>query len=410
MSSCQQWARGPIAPDADCLYPSVGSRKVLVVVHTVTTGTRLLSDVAPLLESDFRIQVCFTRAPDPFDKGVDEFLDSQGGFALPWEQAVQNRFDLAIAAEYDSLHELQAPLVVVPHGGDKNKYAPQRPGQLRTRRDVFGLGPQWLLRDGAVVPSAVVLSHEKHRRILAERCPEALPAAVVAGDPCLDRMVASQHRRDAYRRALGVRSEQRLVVVTSTWGERGLLSANRELFRRLIVELPSEQFQIAMVLHPLIWYWNGPWMVRAWLAQCARAGITLLPPEEGWRAALIAADWVIGDYGSVTVYGAAMGAPVTFASFREDDVHPDSAGALLGKHVGRLREDRTLADQFATAAAGHPPDLTARILAELTSAPNEAGTIMRETFYRLMNLLPPDTPPVIDPLPLPRADRTRRWR
>ncbi|QUQ68281.1 hypothetical protein [Kutzneria sp. CA-103260] len=399
--AAQQWARGPIGPDTDYLYPTTARRTVLVVVHTVTAGTRLL-DIVPLLGADRRVQVVFTRAPDVFGNGVDEFLAGIGGLIVPWEQAMLTRFDLAIAADHGHLQDLHAPLVVFAHGADRNKYSVQRPGMLRSKRVVFGLGPQWLVWDGAVLPAVVALSHDKQMELLAEGCPEALPSAVVIGDPCLDRMLVSQPYRDDYRKALGVDDGRRLVVVSSTWGPQGLLGRCSDLLPRLAAELPVDQFQVVCVLHPLIWYWHGPWQVRAWLAAGRRAGLRLVPPEEGWRAALIAADWVIGDHGSATLYGAAMGASVTLASFPDTDVHPASTGAYLHSVASRLRADRPLAEQCDMAVSAHPPGMANTIVERLTSVAGRSAPLIQATLYRLMELPQPDTPAVVEPVPLPR--------
>ncbi|MFC7740294.1 hypothetical protein ACFQXA_03960 [Nocardiopsis composta] len=57
----------------------------------------------------------------------------------------------------------------------------------------------------------------------------------------------------------------------------------------------------------------------------------LIPPEQGWQAALVAADAVIGDHGSVTYYAAALGRPVLLAAFDEGEVLPGSHIDLLGR-------------------------------------------------------------------------------
>ena len=50
----------------------------------------------------------------------------------------------------------------------------------------------------------------------ADRALEAVEAAVVVGDPCIDRLVASLPRRPDYRRSLGVDEQHELAVVSST--------------------------------------------------------------------------------------------------------------------------------------------------------------------------------------------------
>ena len=98
-------------------------RVVLAVVHNVTAATRLF-DVLPILAADPRIQVHFT-CPEssPFHGQIAEYLTAREVTPIPWQLAVETRFDLAVAASHGgALHELKAPLIVLPHGMGYNKY------------------------------------------------------------------------------------------------------------------------------------------------------------------------------------------------------------------------------------------------------------------------------------------------
>src|SRR5207249_12258290 len=134
-----------------------------------------------------------------FTGGTNEFRARAGiTEVLPWQQALSHTSHLAIAASYGGdLQELTPPLMVVPHGMGYNKY-------LETGGDnpVFGLSSPWLLHNGRLVPSTIVLSHTEQLDRLARACPEAVGAALVAGDPCFDRMLASRPLRETYRQAL----------------------------------------------------------------------------------------------------------------------------------------------------------------------------------------------------------------
>jgi hypothetical protein len=176
---------------------------------------------------------------------------------------------------------------------------------------------------GRVVPAAIVLPHREWRRQLRRSCPEALPAAVIGGDPAYDRLVASMPHRERYRRALGVGGEERLVVVSSTWGPRSLHARHPELPSRLLTEASRTRYRVAVVLHPNIWHHHGSWQVRAWYADCLRRRVVLIPPED-WRGVLVAADRVIGDHGSVTYYAASVSVPTVVGTYPDDAIDPES--------------------------------------------------------------------------------------
>ena len=118
----QEWLSAPIGIDAYRWISRVGCRTVLVAVHSLVSCHRLL-DVVDLVESDPRVQVVFTVAPDVFATGLGEYLHELGALVVPWRQAVLERFDLALAASYGGIHELHAPLAVMAHGAGSSPSA-----------------------------------------------------------------------------------------------------------------------------------------------------------------------------------------------------------------------------------------------------------------------------------------------
>ncbi|MDA3649436.1 hypothetical protein LZ318_02960 [Saccharopolyspora indica] len=260
-----------------------------------------------------------------------------------------------------------------------------------------------MLHEGEVVPSVAVLSHHEQRDRLARYCPQAVPAALVAGDPCFDRMLASRPLRDSYRKRLGIGPDQRCVAVSSTWGQASLFGRHPSLVLRLARQLPLDSYRIVVALHPNIWHGHSPWQVRMWLAECARAGVVVLPPEEGWRAALVAADVTIGDHGSVTFYSAALGTPVLLATWPEETVDPASPIAALLRTAPRLDPEAPLAGQVDAAIAGHSPAEHAHITGLATSEPGRSAALLRAEIYTRLELEEPPVPADSAAVPLPAA-------
>ncbi len=395
------WRQVPVGLDAERWITRTGCKTVLVVVHTVTTGQRLI-DVVRLLESDLRIQVVFTAAPDVFSNGVSDLLRDFGGVVISWDQATQLTFDLALAAAYGSVHELHAPLIILPHGAGYNKLAVRRGlGGAVAGRGVYGLDPQSIVRGGSVVPTAIVLSHQADLALLGRQCPDALPVAVVVGDPCYDRILASYPRRALYRWALRVSHQQKLIVTVSTWGSRSLFGQGIDLLDRMLADFPPDGYRIITLMHPNVWFGHGPRQVRAWLTGAVERGLRLVPPTSDWLGALIAADLIVGDHGSMAVYGAAAKVPVILAGFPDDDVSPASASALLAASVPRLREDRPLSRQFADAQANYQAQISELVARRITSEPGRFNQNMRRLMYRVLNLRQPATIPAMSPAGVP---------
>ena len=255
-----------------------------------------------------------------------------------------------------------------------------------------------------------MLSHTEQLDRLRAACPEAVDSALVAGDPAHDRILAGLPWRERYREHLDTGS-RKLVLVSSTWGPTSLLGAWPGFLTRLLAELPVDEYRVALALHPNVWHGHGTWQVRAWLAEAERAGLRVLPDRQGWQAALVAADHVIGDHGSVTFYGAALGTHTMLAAFPHHEMAGGSPVGEFGQAATRVRADQPLLPQLLTDAAGHKRDRFATFTDQLNSCPGNSGQILRETFYRLLNLpepahevraIPPE-PPVPYRIEWPRS-------
>lgn len=398
---CGDLIQGPFGIDMAAGTTVPVQRTVLAVVHSAVTGARL-ADILPVLASDWRVQVVFSAAPSLFPGGVQDFLHRLGGVVIPWRQAVRERFDLAIAADTGQLERLHAPVLLMPHGAGYGKYPSRSQDGRSALRYARGTERQQLVYHGRVIPSAIMLAHRDRLAQLRRSCPEAVPAAVIAGDPCHDRLVASLPYREAYRRALHVRSDQKLVLVTSTWGPHSLLGQAPWMLRRLLAELPDDRYRVVASLHPDAWYWHGPWQIRAWNTGCLQSGMTLLPASEAWRAIMVAADVVVGDHGSVSFYAASLGVPVVLAVFSNEDVPPDSHVALLGKTAPHLDPGRPLLPQVENVVTTYRPERYARIRSQATSVPGQSRQIIRQVIYRHLGLPEPPGIPETTPVPPPR--------
>ncbi|MFI0424012.1 hypothetical protein [Spongiactinospora sp. 9N601] len=207
-------------------------------------------------------------------------------------------------------------------------------------------------------------------------------------------MLASLPRRLHYRHAFRLRPGQRLITVASTWREDSLFGLDPLFTSRLLSELPYDRYRVALILHPNIWASHSSFQIRAWLAEALRAGLILLRPEEGWRAAIIAADWVLSDHGSIGVYAAALGRPVLLDKTGQDMIDPRSA-------LGRLLTIAPSLDLFAALAPQlrHAEELRDRcreIAATwISSAPGRSLPLIRDEVYRMMDAIPPDTEPML---------------
>ena len=356
-----------------------------------TTSTIRLLETTWFFGTDDRVQLRFTvNETSRFSTGAREVLGAAGVRRLiPWPAIRDTRYGLMLSASENlDFHELHADqrVLVLPHGIGFNKIVPSNDGPR-----LAGLPPVEALRSGRVT---VVLAHpDQHEQLLAA-CPEIDGHTVVTGDPTYDRLLGSLRLAEHYRHDLGA-GDRRLVFLSSTWGEDSQLGRARDLATRLLGTLPADRYQLAMAVHPNVWVEHDI-DVRRWLHHAIKAGLVLLPPERGWHAALVAADLVIGDHGSVSLYAAALGKPLLLTGFG-DEVVPGTPIDALGRLARRLDHGRDLRKQVDQALAEHDPGLLTPLADRVFAHVGTSSLRLRDTLYRELDLEPRED------LPLPRV-------
>ncbi|MEF9881451.1 hypothetical protein [Streptomyces sp. P9-A4] len=400
--------RVPVGPDAERWRTFPAERTLVVAARTVVSTTRVLECLPAVLRDDTRVSVVFAYDPtSAFNDGVLDLLHDSGCRVMPWTQLRDLAPDLVLtASENIDVPEGAYPVLVLPHGIGFQKYVPDsRADRVR----LSGLVPDALLAAGR---AWLATSHPDQREQLLSAHPEAAGRTLLVGDPCFDELMASAPLRSAYRAALGVGAGQRLVVVSSTWGPTSLLGERPGLPARLLGALPYDDYRVAAVVHPNVWAAHGSWQLRRHLAAALDAGLLLVPPVHAWRSVLLASDLVVGDHGSVTLYGAALGRPVLLSAFGSDSV-PGTAAEVLGRHAPRLDPGRDARGQVEAAFEPAARAGYAEVADRAFSEPGRALGRLRTVLYDLLRLPEPSSapPPVraLAPVRVP-AEPVTSWR
>ncbi|MEV5938290.1 hypothetical protein [Streptomyces sp. NPDC051994] len=387
--------RVPVGDDAHRWSTFPGERTLVVAARTLTSTIRVLEVLPALLRGDSRVTVVFAHDPtSAFGDGSLDLLHDSGCRVMPWGQLPHIAPDLILSAsENIEVPEGNCPVLVLPHGIGFQKYVPD---SRSPRSRLSGVVPDALLEAGR---AWIALSHPEQERQLLASHPKTAGHTLLVGDPCLDELLVSADRRDDYRRVLGVADHRRLVLVSSTWGPTSLIGRDPQLPARLLAELPWDEYRVGLVLHPNVWSAHGAWHVRTLQADALDAGLLLMPPVHDWRPALVAADVVIGDHGSVTLYGAALDKPLALAAYGNDAV-PGTAGADLARTAPRFGSGRSALRQIEDVIRTHEPDRYASVAARAFTEPGTALARLRTALYDLLRLQPPTTAPPPAPLTL----------
>lgn len=388
----RQPLRVPVGPDAPRWSTFRREKTLVVAARTVTSTARVLECLPALLRGDSRVAVVFAYdSTSAFSDGVLDLLHDSGCRVMSWEQVADAAPDLIVSAsENIDVPEGDCPVLVLPHGIGFQKHVPD---SRAPRSRLSGVVPDRLLESGR---AWLAISHPGQEEQLLATHPRAAGHTLLVGDPCFDELLVSLDQAGAYRAALGVPDGRRLVVLSSTWGPTSLIGQHPDLPARLLAALPYDEFRVAAIIHPNVWSGHGAWQIRTTLAAALDAGLILIPPVHAWRPALVAADAVIGDHGSVTLYGAALGKPVLLAAFGSDAV-PGTAVDGLGRAAPRLDPLGDMAEQIRTAVGEHTSDRYRTIAEQAFARPGQALHQLRAALYRLMGLAEPS--PGVPPRP-----------
>lgn len=392
----ESFLRVPVGPDASTWVTVNAERSVLAVGRTVTSTVRVLAAMEQFRD-DLRVQVVFAvNDSSPFHDGVRRLLDVRGARLVPWSQIGSLHFDAAVtASENTELTSIGCPILVLPHGIGFNKMV------SNSRDSGRRLSGSVRVQDLAERRVLIAVSHPDQAAQLNAHIPQSRGRTVVVADPVLDGLRASGVLRDRYRDALGI-GDRRLVVVSSTWGRESLLGRWPLLPAQLLGELDVDGYAVLAVLHPNVLAGHGAWQLRSWLASARDGGLLMVPPEAGWQASLIAGDCLIGDHGSVSLYGAGIDIPLLLAPFG-DEVVSDTPMTALRRLSAELAPERPLKAQITAAIETQVPGrYEAAVRGAFAAAPPARS--LRSVLYELIDLPEPDVESPLVGWPAPRPD------
>jgi hypothetical protein len=319
-----------------------------------------------------------------FAREVTTKLRALGAEQIEWEEAKQLYWDAIFAAHVDQhlaeLCKLSGSLFVVPHGVGYNR---KRLISTGGRPGAAGLSTYELTRDGEVFPTLIGLSCSEQSTRL---CPEALGREIVIGDLVRDKLFANRHHRRRCRRLLGI-GKRKLIVLSSTWGPWSTFATQKEIITRLVAELPSDEYAVALLMHPNIWYGNSPYELRVELRDELDSGLLIIDHTR-WQAALIAADLVVGDHGSCTAYAVAMDLPVLIAACGSAELDDESPLAALHADLPRLTGTTSLRERVDEALRDHVPGRWKHHTDRLFELPGEGLKAAANALRGLMDLPP----------------------
>jgi hypothetical protein len=342
-----------------------------------------------------------------FADGVGPWLEGLGYKLLNWAEATSMPFDVVVAAHATAaLREFRGPVFCVPHGAGYNRRVPESTGS-----DRFATGTvdgQLKTPSGLVIPAAIALSHGEQRERLRQSCPDAVERAVVIGCPVFDQISDSKPRRPEYRDCFKVGPGQKLVVVISTWGKHGTVGCEANLPMRLLAQLPADEYRVLLIMHPNIWAGHSVAQIRSELRNELDSGLVVIAPRTPWAAGLIAADIVLGDHSSLSMYAASIGCRFLLAADGGPDLVPDSPLAQLCAEATRLDAHGDLRTQIDVHLRSPRRYSAEEIASTIFEEQGSSWTNVRRVVRNLAGLDDLPDPPRMTPVGNPEPETGNR--
>lgn len=367
----------PGRPGAIDPWVKRGERPANVVVIVDDVRSRHLLDSVWTIADDPRVRVILTSPTNVESGAAHRLFSAVDGEVMPWTLVRDRGFDLVIAGRAALADQVAGPSLILPT---------LMSGPLDRTTEVT-----WRTAEGTW-PTRIVVAHDAdltmvHRTEAAERSP------AVAGDSTHDRIVASLLLRAFYRRALGVGRSQSAIVVAAEWDSPLRTRRTLALIDRLLGELPPPRYRVMALGAP-----SDEWAAGE-LNRRVQRGLRRIRPEADWRAALVAADWVIGEPGPLTVYATVAGSPVLVpegASCADSPCHP--AVRKLTEVAGTLPEHGPVQAHLRQAASDHEPGRYRAVTARITSQPGRFHRNIRRLMCQAIGMRQPRSIPATDPV------------
>ncbi|MFF2502666.1 translation initiation factor 2 [Streptomyces sp. NPDC058067] len=375
-----------------------GPRKTVLLAARSAVALYRLLDVLPVFAGDERVTRLFTLVPGSAF-GVDALaaIHDVGGRTVPWSEACASSYDLILTASpKGDVRLLRGKHVLLPHGAGFNKAIPGE----GSPDAASGLDPAYLLPSAAEPLALHALAHSDQVARLAAVSPQSARHAKVVGDPTLERILASSSLRERYRAALGT-GPRKLLALVSTWGPDCLIRQRPGLPAELAGQLPYDEYQLALIVHPNERVRLGSHELAERLAPALDAGLVLAGPHEEWASVLVAADALITDHGSAALYFAAeRDRPIVSVHRGGTELISGSPMDVLLGQIPELGRAETVVE----ALSKYRPGIGESAAQAAFTGRGAALRRLRAAVYDLLGLAPPAfdvSPRLLPPPPAP---------
>lgn len=230
----------------------------------------------------------------------------------------------------------------------------------------FGRG-RLLTREGRRIYDRLWVTSAWDRELAENEVPEYIGRADVIGCQRRDRIFSLEAARPSTRESIGLATHEKLVLIASTHSGKTLLGEHFDLLTGLIsTEIPNTKYHV--IIHPFASK-NHPGKLEKILSICAESrGRVQMANQSQLEESLVAADLMISDHGSLSLYYAALNRPLAFVPLKSN-LLPESPLRTVyqdSRHVSDAHEAEALVRSLHAGAddSGLPEQVLRRLRLE----------------------------------------------
>jgi hypothetical protein len=352
-------------------------KQVLLVTHNELMA-RYLREVADLIRDDEGIALNVARAPFA-DSAVplEQIVKRVEATPVPFWRALTRRWDLIVFADHypASLFHPRIKKLFVSHGlfagiilGGSN----------------YIYGARAVRRTGVPMFSKMLASGPAEARCALNINPVLEDTLAFVGSPTVDRLRERARRRAEIRAALGIGTDDVVVMMMSSWGEQSLIQTVGTSLVEAAQGL-TDRYHFILTIHPNNYTRAADetdW--AAFMARQAGPRFSVVGQYDDWEDFVVAADIGVTDYTSLALYLAQRLRPLIFVPVDLSRFVPGAPIALLYEFSPKLDDVGDLDRSLREALSEFSVEKATELARDVVAYPGEGDERMRREILDLL--------------------------
>lgn len=190
----------------------------------------------------------------------------------------------------------------------------------------WAFGQNALDRKGSPLYDLMFVESSYYQNISIQENPALQGRLAVVGSLMADKLILLNQEREIVRRKLSIQKEEQVFVIFSTWGPQSLIQRFGVTLLESIPDV-AENFKVYFILHPLNDRdeFAGKGTILELLADYTGNGIAeRVNSATSWFPYLVAADVVLTDHTSLSLYYALLDKPLFFVPLASEVLTEES--------------------------------------------------------------------------------------